>query len=214
MEKEVWKEFEYGTKIYKISNYGNLLNENNYSVSQRSNYDGYLVVTLWNGQRSKEAKMHRLVAKNFVENLNDGTEVNHIDFNRQNNYYKNLEWCTHTENIQKSIDAGRMHYQTSDISGENNNNYGNRKLSKIYADDKNLAKEKQSRPGSQNGRCIPIRMIGNGIDVYFDYLGKCAEFLVENVFNKEKNIVSLSTRIKNAAQQGKQICGFNFYIGE
>lgn len=46
--------------------------------------------------------MHRLVGKYFCEGYKEGLVVNHIDGNGLNNYYKNLEWVTQKENVNKS----------------------------------------------------------------------------------------------------------------
>ena len=49
-------------------------------------------------------RVHRLVAYTFIkkpEKFNDNYVVNHIDMNKLNNNYKNLEWCTSAENTQK-----------------------------------------------------------------------------------------------------------------
>ncbi len=52
--------------------------------------------------------VHRLVAAAFVENPNNYPEVNHIDSNKLNNHYTNLEWVTKSQNIQHSYDNGRV----------------------------------------------------------------------------------------------------------
>jgi hypothetical protein len=52
----------------------------------------------------KSMKVHRLVAYTFLpkpDNFTHDLVVNHIDNNRLNNYYKNLEWCTSAENTTK-----------------------------------------------------------------------------------------------------------------
>lgn len=56
--------------------------------------------------------LHRLVAKTYVKNDNPvrKTEVNHIDHNKLNNDYQNLEWVTHEENMIKAYKAGIMSY--------------------------------------------------------------------------------------------------------
>lgn len=49
---------------------------------------------------------HRLVARHFVPNPDNLPEVNHIDGNKQNNYYRNLEWCTRLDNCRHAAATG------------------------------------------------------------------------------------------------------------
>lgn len=51
---------------------------------------------------SKWYKVHRLVAEYYVPNPNGYSEVNHIDGDKSNNDFTNLEWCTHAQNVQHS----------------------------------------------------------------------------------------------------------------
>ena len=55
---------------------------------------------------SKPVKVHRLVAKYFVDNVDNKPIVNHIDGDKTNNNYKNLEWCTQSENVKAAFDTG------------------------------------------------------------------------------------------------------------
>lgn len=59
-------------------------------------------------RKGKQVRAHRLVAKQFVINHkpNKYNVVNHIDGNKQNNYFENLEWCTHSMNIQHAQNNG------------------------------------------------------------------------------------------------------------
>lgn len=62
--------------------------------------DGYRYVRIG----TKSYKVHRLVAMKFIPNPENKPEVNHIDFNRSNNYVPNLEWVNRKENVQHSRD--------------------------------------------------------------------------------------------------------------
>lgn len=120
------------------------------------NADGYLVVGGYdpNSQRNKYVGVHILVAKAFIPNPNHLPEVNHKDFDRANPRVENLEWITHADNVRYSRNAGRYPSQV----GELNSNYGNRTLHNKYMADKELAKEKQSRPMGQNGRARKCKL--------------------------------------------------------
>ena len=50
-------------------------------------------------------RVHRSVAKYFVKNPkpNEYDMVNHIDGDKMNNHYENLEWCNHKENCNKTL---------------------------------------------------------------------------------------------------------------
>ena len=60
---------------------------------------GYLVVRMWAHNKEVKWLVHRLVATLFVDNPHQYNRVNHIDGNRQNNDYRNLEWCTQEYNL-------------------------------------------------------------------------------------------------------------------
>lgn len=87
---------DYNNK-YCISNYGKLFNNEKQFYYKLSDATGYYKVTLVdiNGN-SKDYMIHRLVAYFFISKENDKV-VNHIDENKKNNYYKNLEWLNSTK---------------------------------------------------------------------------------------------------------------------
>ena len=45
--------------------------------------------------------MHRLVAKEFIENPENRSHVDFIDTNKQNNCVKNVRWASRSENQMK-----------------------------------------------------------------------------------------------------------------
>jgi hypothetical protein len=59
---------------------------------------GYEVIRL--GKGLKNEKVHRLVAKTWLEKKEGCDLVNHKDGNRRNNNSSNLEWCTPGDNMK------------------------------------------------------------------------------------------------------------------
>lgn len=89
---------------YLIGTYGTVIDKyKNKMVEPSLTKQGYLFTALYtkNG-RIPVVGVHRLVATNYVKNdyPDIRTTVNHIDHDRTNNYYKNLEWLTLKENIR------------------------------------------------------------------------------------------------------------------
>ena len=108
---------------YKISNYGKIFTlKNNIFMKLNKNNNGYIQVRLYDKNlKSKTFRVHQLVAYMFINNDNNKKFVDHIDRNISNNYYKNLRWFTHQENM----------INTDKIRSINKNN-------KIIEDDKNI----------------------------------------------------------------------------
>lgn len=77
---------------------------------------GYIYVHLCNGKnKTKLARLHRIVAEAFLEPKEGMDQVNHINGNKADNRAENLEWCTQKQNTKHAIKTGL--YATS---GENN----------------------------------------------------------------------------------------------
>jgi hypothetical protein len=72
--------------------------------------DYYHVDIQENGAAKKHA-IHRLLAKQFLPNLENKRTVIHIDGNKLNNNLSNLEWATDSENCQHAHDTGLQPYQ-------------------------------------------------------------------------------------------------------
>ena len=115
--KEVWKDVPDYEGLYQVSNFGmvkRLQRKIPYGYGMRNipekvlknnvNECGYLYVRLHKGAKSKNHKIHRLVAQAFIENPEHKRCVNHKDGNKQNNFVENLEWATHSENMKHAAD--------------------------------------------------------------------------------------------------------------
>jgi hypothetical protein len=85
---------------YEISNYGNFRNKRGKVLKLNINARGYIYCNISTKGKVSKVKIHRLVAKYFVKNTNNKETVNHIDGNKLNNHFSNLEWLTRKENIQ------------------------------------------------------------------------------------------------------------------
>jgi hypothetical protein len=91
---------------YKIGNFGNIWSSNRGRVLQATlDQDGYVRNGFWNSGKRKSFMVHRLVARAFVPNPEDKPTVNHIDGDKTNNHYTNLEWNTVAEQNDHKINV-------------------------------------------------------------------------------------------------------------
>lgn len=104
LEPEIFKPVNYEDfgKYYEVSNYGNVRKVETDKNLVLWNNNGYMTVR-FSKPFIYHATVSRMVAYTFVHNPTPDItiRVNHIDENKHNNYYKNLEWVTQLENIQK-----------------------------------------------------------------------------------------------------------------
>lgn len=84
----------------------------------------YLLVQIYisNGKR-KNYLVHRLVAKYFVDNPENKSQVNHIDKNKLNNNYLNLEWVTPKENMKHHYENGGVKRNNQTYKGKFGKNH-------------------------------------------------------------------------------------------
>lgn len=102
--KVEWKLIEGFDGIYSVSNYGEVRNNRTGKLMKPSkNEKGYLHINLTKNGKRKAMRINRLVAQVFIPNPENKPQVNHIDFNRENNCVNNLEWVTAQENTQYSV---------------------------------------------------------------------------------------------------------------
>lgn len=104
--RELWKEID-GYPGYSISNYGNVWSTAGHpgrpALMLKGSIlkDGYRIFFIKNEDgKCRWQLAHRLVAKAFLKPPRDHQiEVCHNDGNPLNNFYKNLRWDTHKNNM-------------------------------------------------------------------------------------------------------------------
>ena len=126
---ETWVPVKGFEGLYEVSSFGNvkscakvvydrrtgtrIKNEKLLKCTQDS--AGYTKVTLYKGTEHKEVwKVHRLVATNFCKKPNGCDVVNHIDNNKINNHWSNLEWTTSLGNNTHMMNQDRHYFPSGD----------------------------------------------------------------------------------------------------
>jgi hypothetical protein len=69
---------------------------------------GYHQVDLMINNKRFGFLVSRLVAEVYIPNPNNLPEVDHKDTNKSNNHMLNLEWVTHSENMDRATENGLM----------------------------------------------------------------------------------------------------------
>lgn len=114
MEKanEQWRPIKGFEGLYEVSDLGRVKSVsrviargdvrqtvNERILSPKLSKKGYLIVGLHRCAKTQHKYVHRLVAEAFLEVPNSECEVNHKDEDKTNNRLDNLEWCSHTANV-------------------------------------------------------------------------------------------------------------------
>lgn len=118
---EIWKPIE-ENPVYLVSNCGRVKTidhpvwcerNNSYSIRKgklctptNNNSKRYWRVGVQINNKQRHLAIHRLVAKAFIPNPNNLSQVNHIDGNKNNNCITNLEWCDNGYNQKHAIING------------------------------------------------------------------------------------------------------------
>lgn len=91
---------------YLISSSGLIVNEaTGKPIKPQDNGRGYKKVTLTTKGQPIQKYVHRLVAEHYCENPNGYKQVNHIDGDKSNNHFANLEWVNSLMNIRHAINS-------------------------------------------------------------------------------------------------------------
>lgn len=101
-EDELWVNIDGYDGLYSISNLGRIMSHHwgkHRLLRQRIHPKGYAQANLSKDGGMKTFRVHRLVAKHFIDNPCGLKEINHKDEDKLNNRADNLEWCTRSYNV-------------------------------------------------------------------------------------------------------------------
>lgn len=122
---EIWKDIPGFEQFYQVSNLGRVrskdhIRNNHYYKGKirkpQNNGHGYLFVMLSINGKHYQRYVHRLVAKAFIPNIHNYSEINHKDEDPSNNKATNLEWCTPKQN--SNYGNHRLHLSQSSKQSE------------------------------------------------------------------------------------------------
>lgn len=122
MEKQISLLYPNIKDCYWVNDQGEIYNKNTGNIlKQKIETDGYKRVSLMKKSGGTTyVQVHRILMMAFypVENMKN-LQVNHIDGNKINNNFNNLEWVTPKENIHHAIKTGLTSFEH--LQGEKTN---------------------------------------------------------------------------------------------
>ncbi len=127
---EEWREVkEY--KGYKASNLGRIMTPTNFIYNNyQSVKQKYFVLRFKGDGFVKSEPVHRVIARTFIDNIDDKPIVNHKNGDTVDNKAENLEWVTYAENTQhyyrelknkmSSVNIGTNSYKEDELVRQSN----------------------------------------------------------------------------------------------
>jgi hypothetical protein len=137
------------------------------SLNDKGYLKAYLCVSITPGERKKKNfYIHQLVGLAFIPNTENKPCINHIDGNKLNNHYANLEWCTIAENLAHASANGLL---KNKIAHNRNRSkvYGIELVRKIKANGKYASYRQMSEDYNMNPSTI-FSILSNKIWKYID----------------------------------------------
>ncbi|AMQ10610.1 HNH endonuclease [Brazilian marseillevirus] len=103
LDGEFWKELDFSGRNLQVSSHGRICADGNRKTFGLPKQNGYLYVKI----SKKTCLVHRLVAMAFCGGMTEEKKwIDHVDGNKSNNHFSNLEWVTPSENAQRAFDTG------------------------------------------------------------------------------------------------------------
>lgn len=149
---EKWVDIKGYEGIYKVSTLGNVKNIKTGRILKSSMRGAYMKYNLCKKNKIKTISIHRLVAEAFLSNDNNYPIINHKDENKLDNSVGNLEWCTHSYNI----------------------NYGDCRK-KIGLANSVQRKGKPSPKKENSKKCVKVILENTG-EIFYSRMGACEKY--------------------------------------
>lgn len=106
---EIWKDIEEDPG-YQISNMGRIRSfkrEKMIIIKLGTNQKGYQFINLFKNSKYHNERIHSLVIQYFgPPKPSPEHECNHKDGDKSNNWWTNLEWLTHKQNVNHAVKMG------------------------------------------------------------------------------------------------------------
>lgn len=109
IDMEEWRPIKETCGMIEVSNLGrvrSLLKGSPMLLKTQTDTKGYQRVTVTVNRYKKTFKIHREVAKAFIDNPNNLPQVNHISGDKSDNSVSNLEWISNIDNAHHAIENG------------------------------------------------------------------------------------------------------------
>ena len=107
---EIRKDIEWLDWQYQVSNLWNIRSIKWWwkisNIKLRKDHWWYLVFKPSIHCKRYDKKVHRVVAEAFIPKIDWKNEINHKDWNKENNRVENLEWCNRKENVVHQFKTG------------------------------------------------------------------------------------------------------------
>ena len=88
---------------YFVTEDGKVIGSKGYELKLNSGKSGYIQIR--STKLNKTFSVHRMIAETYIPNPENKPQVNHIDGNKLNNDYNNLEWVSRSENMRHSVNV-------------------------------------------------------------------------------------------------------------
>ena len=157
---EIFRDIDGFEKYYSVSNLGNVKSKKrDIILKPLLGTMGYLYVNLYKNKIGKHYFIHRLVCQSFHDNPLNKKCVNHLDGDRLNNVFYNLEWATYSENNMHAYRVlGRKTNGRKVAKIDNHNN-----VIEIYRSAREAGRKNNVTHGNISQVCRGVRIKCKGV---------------------------------------------------